>query len=170
MNPQKSINPSIFKHSGSPQTDVLKELLNQEGFRITQQRQKILNVLKEVPEGEHMSAEEVHQQLTAMGENIGVSTIYRALHLLVDLGLLRELTLSEERKFYEFCDPAVSDHHHLVCAQCGAVQEFEDNTILALGHNEATGRGFSLLDCQFTVLGVCEDCRKPGEYSQGNDQ
>lgn len=142
---------------GNP-SEVLRILLNQEGFRVTQQRQKILEVLKEVPEGEHLSAEDVYQKLADDGEKIGFSTIYRALHLLVDLGILRELTLSEERKYYEFCDPLMGAHHHLVCTQCGNVQEFEDRSILTLGSNEAVNRGFSILDCQFIVRGVCSRC------------
>lgn len=138
--------------------EVLRMLLNQEGFRITDQRQKILQILREVPEGEHLSAEDVHRKLTVSGEKIGFSTIYRALHLLVDLGILRELNLSEERKFYEFCNPLMGAHHHLVCTECGAVTEFEDSAVLSLGSNEALNRGFSLLDCQFTVRGVCPTC------------
>lgn len=138
--------------------EVLRMLLNQEGFRVTEQRQKILQVLREVPEGEHLSAEDVQSKLTASGEKIGFSTIYRALHLLVDLGILRELNLSEERKFYEFCNPLMWAHHHLVCAECGKVTEFEDSAIFSLGSNEALNRGFSLLDCQFTVQGLCPDC------------
>lgn len=138
--------------------EVLRMLLNQEGFRVTQQRQKILKVLRDVPEGEHLSAEDVYQKLADDGEKIGFSTIYRALHLLVDLGILRELALSEERKFYEFCDPMMGAHHHLVCTQCGNVQEFEDSSILTMGGKEASNRGFSLLDCQFTVRGICARC------------
>ena len=138
--------------------EVLRMLLNQEGFRITDQRQKILQVLREVPEGQHLSAEDVQGKLTASGEKIGFSTIYRALHLLVDLGILRELTLSEGRKFYEFCDPLIGAHHHLVCTECGTVTEFEDSAILSLGSNEAMNHGFSILDCQFTVRGLCSKC------------
>ena len=138
--------------------EVLRMLLNQEGFRITEQRQKILQVLREVPEGEHLSAEDVQSKLTASGEKIGFSTIYRALHLLVNLGILRELNLSEERKFYEFRNPLMGAHHHLICTECGTVTEFEDSTIFSLGSNEAVNHGFSLLDCQFTVLGLCPSC------------
>lgn len=140
------------------QPEVLKMILNQEGFRLTHQRQKILEVIKKAPEGEHLSAEDIYQKLSNNGENIGVSTIYRALHLLVDLGLIRELALSEERKFYELCHPFVSAHHHMVCAQCGKVQEFEDALILDLGGEEALRRGFSLIDCQFTVHVICDQC------------
>jgi Fur family ferric uptake transcriptional regulator len=143
---------------GDNPSEVLKMLLNQEGFRLTHQRQKILEVIKKAPEGNHLSAEDVYQQLSDNGETIGVSTIYRALHLLVNLGLIRELALSDERKFYELCHPLVNAHHHMVCAQCGKVHEFEDTLILDLGSEEAVRRGFSLIDCQFTVYVVCDRC------------
>jgi len=139
-------------------TEILKTLLNQEGFRLTNQRQKILQVIKNSEHGEHLSAEDIYQKLSGSGEKIGVSTVYRALHMLVNLGLIRELALSEERKFYELCHPFVDAHHHMVCAQCGMVQEFEDTLVLDLGSEEANRRGFSLLDCQFTVHVICSAC------------
>jgi Fur family ferric uptake transcriptional regulator len=143
---------------GANQSEILKMILNQEGFRLTNQRQKILEIIKNAPDGEHLSAEDIYQKLSDSGEKIGVSTIYRSLHLLVDLGLIRELALSEERKFYELCHPFMNAHHHMVCAQCGMVQEFEDTLILDLGSEEAHRRGFSLLDCQFTVHVICDNC------------
>jgi Fur family ferric uptake transcriptional regulator len=139
-------------------SDMFKILLNQEGFRFTQQRQKILDVLKTVPEGEHLSAEQIYQQLSAQGEAIGISTIYRALHLLVSLGLVRELALSEDRKYYELNAPFMGEHHHLVCVQCGQIREFQDSLISDVGHSEAALRGFDLLTCQFTLYVLCPDC------------
>ena len=145
---------------GTVQSEMLKMLLNQEGFRLTNQRQKILEVIKNAPEGKHLSAEDIHQKLSDSGESIGISTVYRALHLLANLGLIRELALSEERKFYELCHPFMNVHHHMVCAQCGRVQEFEEASILNLGSEEALRRGFSLIDCQFTVHVICDVCAR----------
>lgn len=142
----------------STKSEVFKIRLNREGFRLTDQRQKILEVIRNASPGEHLSAEDIYQTLSKQGERIGVSTVYRALHLLVDIGLLRELTLTEDRKFYELCDPLSGSHHHLVCTQCGMVEEFENDSILAIGNHEADSRGFSLLDCQFVVHVVCADC------------
>lgn len=153
----KSNNPesNSIQYSGN-----LKLLLNQEGFRFTNQRQKILEIFKNTPEGYHLSAEEIYQKLSEDGENIGISTIYRALHLMVKLGLLRELGLAEGKKYYELSTPFVHQHHHLVCVQCGTVQEFEEDVITQASIQEAEGRGFSLLTCQFTVLGVCAACQE----------
>ncbi len=138
--------------------DMLKSLLNQEGFRLTHQREKILNVFQDVAMGDHLSAEVIYQKLSDQGENIGLSTIYRALHLMVDLGVLRELTLPEGRHYYELSTPFDHQHHHLVCTQCGSLGEFDADLITQIGMQEAMKQGFSLLSCQFTVLGICPKC------------
>lgn len=149
-------------------SEVLKSLLNQEGFRFTNQRQKILEILRDTPEGHHLSAEEIYQKLSEKGENIGVSTIYRALHLMVDLGLLRELGLAEGKKYYELSTPFIHQHHHLVCVQCGVVQEFEEELITQVGISEAESRGFSLINCQFTVFALCPNCQELQDEQSSN--
>jgi Fur family ferric uptake transcriptional regulator len=139
--------------------EILKSLLNQEGFRLTSQRQKILDLFETTFQGHHLSAEEIQRHLSKQGESISFSTIYRALHVMVNLGLLRELELSEGRKFYELSTPFVEQHHHLVCVQCGTVHEFEDDIITQSSAREAELQGFSLLNCQFTVYGICSECK-----------
>jgi Fur family ferric uptake transcriptional regulator len=138
---------------------LLKKTLNREGFRLTVQRQKILTLFKEQASRHHLSAEEVHQYLGEQGEKISVSTVYRALHVMVKLGLLQELELAEERKYYELKSPIWEQHHHLVCIQCGDVQEFEDDAITEVTVQETQNRGFALLDGQFTVYGLCPRCQ-----------
>lgn len=135
-------------------------MLNQEGFRLTRQRQQILGIFRALPDGDHLGAEDIYQHLCAAGETIGVSTIYRALHLMVKMGFLRELDLAEGRKLYELATPFIDQHHHLVCVQCGAVQEFEDASMATIGLDETEKHGFALLDCQFTVYAVCPGCQE----------
>lgn len=146
--PQEMISPGL-----------LKETLNREGFRLTVQRQKILTLFKEKASRHHLSAEEIHQHLGERGERISVSTVYRALHVMVKLGLLQELELAEGRKYYELKSPVWQQHHHLVCVQCGDVQEFEDDAITEVTTQETQDRGFALLNGQFTVYGICPRCQ-----------
>lgn len=146
--PQTLINPG-----------VLKETLNREGFRLTVQRQKILALFEATAHRHHLSAEEIHQHLSHQGEKISVSTVYRALHVMVKLGLLQELELAEGRKYYELKSPVWQQHHHLVCVQCGDVQEFEDDAITEVTTQETQDRGFALLDGQFTIYGLCPRCQ-----------
>lgn len=136
-----------------------KALLNQEGLRLTIQRQKILNLFSLSGEGLHLSADEIYQRLVAQGEAISPSTIYRALHVMVGLGLLRELELSEGKKYYEINMPYSDQHHHLVCVQCGEVLEFSEDAMAQIGSVQTRMRGFTLLDCQFTVYGICSRCQ-----------
>lgn len=139
---------------------MLKTLLSQEGFRLTTQRQKILELFQNNLEGQHLSAEEIRQKLLRQGENIAPSTIYRAIHIMVKLGLLRELELAEDRKYYELSAPFNDQHHHLVCVQCAAVTEFEEDMMAKVGATQAEARGYALLDCQFTVYGICPACQQ----------
>jgi Fur family transcriptional regulator, ferric uptake regulator len=153
---------NVFGDYDRKSSDFLKETLNREGFRLTSQRQKILDLFKQDTRDHHLSAEEIHQLLAQQGESISMSTVYRALHMMVNLGLLQELELAEERKYYELRSPVVSQHHHLVCVHCGEVNEFEDTMIKQVSDLETQSRGFSLFNSQFTVYGICLGCQ--GSY------
>lgn len=142
-----------------PPNEKFKALLNQEGFRFTHQRQKILALLKH-PTHPHLSAEEIHAQLTQAGETISLSTIYRSLHVMVRLGLLRELELTKDKKFYELNAPFHRQHHHLVCIHCGTVLEFEEDRVVQVSTDQTGSRGYALLDCQFTIYGICSQCQQ----------
>ena len=81
--------------------DAWKTELNARGYRSTPQRQKILSIFQTLTQGNHLSAEDLHDLLKGEGERISLSTVYRTLHLLVYMGLLRELELAEGHKHYE---------------------------------------------------------------------
>ncbi|NJL49994.1 MAG: transcriptional repressor [Leptolyngbyaceae cyanobacterium SM2_5_2] len=153
---------NLFREHERNSADFLKEILNKEGFRLTSQRQKILELFNAEGGEHHLCAEEIHQKLAEQGEKISVSTVYRALHVMVNLGLLQELELAEERKYYELRSPVLHQHHHLVCVHCGEVNEFEDAIITQVSGHETQERGFSLLNSQFTVYGICPRCQ--GRY------
>ena len=140
--------------------EILRSLLNKEGFRLTHQRQQVLDAIKDIPDGHHLSAEEIYQILADRGEGIGIATIYRTLHLMVDLGFLREIGFSESKRYYELSTPFTSQHHHLVCVQCGEVKEFDNDQISLVSIQEAEDKGFSLLKSQFNILGLCPDCQR----------
>jgi Fur family ferric uptake transcriptional regulator len=154
-----------FENWEEQPSELLKLLLHQEGFRLTSQRQKILKLFQSSCQGDHLSAEEIYQKLKNGGETISFSTIYRALHVMVKLGLLQELELAEDRKYYEIKKTAIEQHYHLVCVQCGAVLEFEDPSIGQVTNAETNLRGFTCLGCQFTVYGLCGACLSQGPVS-----
>ncbi len=108
-------------------------------------------------QGEHLSAEDLLKTLEDDGEHISLSTVYRTLHLMVFMGLLRELELAEGHKHYELNRP-LRDHHHIVCVHCNKTLEFEEGSIAEIGEKTAKTSGYHVLDCQLTLYGVCQDC------------
>ena len=137
--------------------EALKDELNARGYRATPQRQKVLSTFTALTQGEHLSAEDLHRTLEADGERISLSTVYRTLHLMVYMGLLRELELAEGHKHYELNRP-MRDHHHIVCVHCNKTLEFSEDSIARIGENTAKTAGYQVLDCQLTLYGICTNC------------
>jgi Fur family transcriptional regulator, ferric uptake regulator len=134
--------------------ESLKAELNARGWRMTPQREVILTIFQNLPEGEHLSAEDLHARLHSQGENISLSTIYRTVKLMARMGILRELELTEDHKHYEINQPRPHHHHHLVCVKTNRVIEFKSDSILTISQKVADKHGFKVLDCQLTIIGV----------------
>ncbi|CAN1210470.1 transcriptional repressor [Tumidithrix helvetica PCC 7403] len=134
--------------------EALKAELNAKGWRMTPQREVILSTFQNLPEGEHLSAEDLFYRLQNQGENISLSTIYRTVKLMARMGILRELELTEDHKHYEINQPRPHHHHHLVCVKTNRVIEFKNDQILTISQKVADKYGFKVLDCQLTIIGV----------------
>jgi Fur family ferric uptake transcriptional regulator len=104
---------------------ALKAELNERGWRMTPQRETILNTFQNLPRGEHLSAEDLRDLLADEGEQVSLSTIYRNLKLMARMGILRELELAEGQKRYEINQPSPHHHHHLICVRCSKTIEFK---------------------------------------------
>ncbi|WP_218079275.1 Fur family transcriptional regulator [Anthocerotibacter panamensis] len=142
----------------SPAT--LKAELNAKGWRLTPQREVILKIFQELPQGNHLSAEDLHEQLVGLDQDISLSTVYRTLKLLARMGILRQLELAEGHKHYELNQPHPYHHHHLVCVRCNKTIEFKSTSILQVGSKQAQEYGYKLLDCQLTIHAICPECQR----------
>ncbi|MBW4520733.1 MAG: transcriptional repressor [Scytolyngbya sp. HA4215-MV1] len=138
----------------------LKAELNEKGWRLTPQRETILQVFQNLAEGKHLSAEDLYYMLQNEGEHISLSTIYRTLKLMARMGILRELELAEGHKHYELNQPYPYHHHHLICVRCNKMIEFKSEPILKIGSKTAQKEGYHLLDCQLTIHAVCPTCQR----------
>ncbi|MDF5716326.1 MAG: transcriptional repressor [Rhizonema sp. NSF051] len=138
----------------------LRAELNERGWRLTPQRETILQIFQELPQGEHLSAEDLYHRLEGQDEGISLSTIYRTLKLMARMGILRELELGEGHKHYELNQPYPHHHHHLICIRCNATIEFKNDSILKTGAKTAQKEGFQMLDCQMTIHAVCPKCQR----------
>lgn len=137
----------------------LKAELNELGWRLTTQREIILNTFMELPKGNHLSVEDLHDLLSRQGTPISLATIYRNTKLMAHMGILRELEFAEGHKHYELNEPEPNHHHHLICVKCNETIEFRSDSVLKIGKTKAKQAGFHLLDCQLTIHAICPSCQ-----------
>ena len=146
---------SPFNRFGAP----LEAGLHQEGRRLTPQRRKILDLFENIGSGTHLSAEDIHHQLFKANTRVSLATIYRTLRLLVEMGFLHELELSEGGHRFELSSHDHPDHHHLVCVRCGRTEEFESEDVVQAGRKAAEINGFKLIESTLNVRALCPGCQ-----------
>ena len=133
--------------------------LHKDGKRLTPQRLRVLHLFEELGSGRHLSAEDVHHELVESKTKVSLATVYRTLRLLVEMGFLHELELSENGHRFELANNDHPDHHHLVCIRCGRTEEFECNQVLESGKKAAETVGFYLIESTLNVRAICPDCK-----------
>src|SRR6266480_406048 len=101
------------------------EMLRKRGYRLTPQRYMILSVIQEA-DG-HLSIEQITERVQERNPFVSLSTVYRTLELLRELGLVRENHLPGEQPRYEMAES--TEHHHLVCRRCRTIIHLEDNLL-----------------------------------------
>jgi Fur family transcriptional regulator, ferric uptake regulator len=139
-----------------------KAELNEKGWRMTPQRETILDIFQELPRGEHLSVEDLHELLLEKEMDISLSTIYRTVKLMARMGIVRELELAEGHKHYEINAATSHYHHHMVCVQCSRTIEFENDSILKQSMKQVEKSGYQLLDCQLTIYTICPEAIRMG--------
>lgn len=131
----------------------LAEVLRSRGLRLTAQRQLILEAVHELG---HSTPEQVHNAVREVAAGVNITTIYRTLELLEELGLVTHTHLSHGSPTYH---RAGDDQHvHLVCRSCGAVDEVDPATLTPLAGLLATERGFQVDIGHVSFFGVCRKC------------
>ncbi len=135
---------------------ILKETLQKEGLRYTQQRQEIWNELRS--SNEHRDAEEIFFTLRKRGFIVSRATVYRTIDVLVKNKLIDKLDIGDGRARFEYNEKYVH-HDHLVCTRCGKIVEFYNNEIEELQKEIAKQYNFKLLDNSHQLFGICKDCQ-----------
>lgn len=131
-------------------------VLKQSGLKVTSQRCKLLEFLKE-DEERHFTVEQIYQGLNDQGEVIGINAVYRILAHFEQAGLVVRRLFESEKPVYELS--AKPRHDHFVCVNCGKVIEFNDALIeLRLGL-VAEQNGVSIDHHSLSLYGHCANCR-----------
>jgi Fur family ferric uptake transcriptional regulator len=136
-------------------TRVLRQL-SERGFRETEARRAIVETV--LNKDSQFTARQLFEELRRWG--VGRATVFRALDLLVELGVLNRLHTDERCSSYIVCTD--QHHHHLVCERCGSVQEISDARVERSVRAMAVESGFRAREHHLEIVGVCAACQKPG--------
>ena len=131
--------------------------LKESGLKATLPRRKILELF-EASKVRHLSAEDVYKALMGEGIDVGLATVYRVLTQFEQAGLLTRQNFEHGKAVFELNQGG--HHDHLVCLQCGRVEEFYDPDIERRQTEVARQRGFNLRGHSLALYGDCvkKDC------------
>jgi Fe2+ or Zn2+ uptake regulation protein len=138
--------------------DQLKRVLKKEGLRYTQQRQSVWDEL--CATNDHRDAEEIYLAIRQSGLNVSRATVYRTIDVLVKNRMVRKLELGDGRARYEHRVNA-THHDHLICIQCGKIEEFMDEVIESRQDEIVKKFGYKLVRHIHQLFIICSECESP---------
>lgn len=139
--------------------DKIKQHLHSLSFKLTPQREATVKVLLENEE-DHLSAEDVFLLVKKKSPEIGLATVYRTLELLSELNIIQKINFGDNISRYEFrSDGADHHHHHLVCLDCGKVEEINEDWLGTIEEKVENNFNFRIIDHRLTFHGICKECR-----------
>lgn len=142
----------------------LKHMLNKRGCRLTDQRLVIMQAVLQ-NKGSHLSSEEIFDLVRQSHPGIGLATVYRALPLLEKMSLLRRIDLDDGCKRYELLDSGGQLHHHLICMECGAVCEVEQDFMGSGTKKILAENNFDTNNYAVKLYGYCKQCKVKKEIA-----
>lgn len=146
----------------------IKEALHDARYKLTPQREVTLRVLLE-NESDHLSAEDVFMKVKDKYPEIGLATVYRTLELLNELKILDKINFGDGVSRYDLRkEGAEHFHHHLVCINCGSVEEIEEDLLGDVELKVENDFQFKITDHRLTFHGICRDCTIKAENKEND--
>ncbi len=136
-------------------TPELKVGLRKNNRKLTRPRQIILDIIAQADR--HLTAAEIYRQANARSLQIGLTTVYRTLDLLVELGYIQRVHFADG--CHSYAAIARPHGHHLVCSQCGRAEEFEDCDLEPLMQALRAKTGYTIDLHVLELMGRCPNCQ-----------
>lgn len=138
----------------------IKKQLHSKGYKLTPQREATLTVLIEREE-DHLSAEEVFLLVKEKAPEIGLATVYRTLELLCEINVVDKINFGDGVSRYDLRKEGIDHfHHHLVCMECGDVEEIIEDLLEDVEKIVESEWHFKVKDHRLTFHGICQQCQK----------
>jgi Fur family transcriptional regulator, ferric uptake regulator len=132
-----------------------QRMLRDKGYRLTPQRQLVLEAVRRL---DHATPEEILAEVRRTAGGVNISTIYRTLELLQELGLVKHAHLGHGAPTYHHIEH--DEHLHLVCRDCDTVIEIDVDVAADLIARLERDFGFDTDVQHFAIFGRCQDCRQ----------
>jgi Fur family ferric uptake transcriptional regulator/Fur family peroxide stress response transcriptional regulator len=130
-------------------------LLKESGLKATFQR---MNILESIEKYGHMTIDAIYEKVIETHPSLSLATIYKNIILMVEKGVLVEVPITGEKAKYEL---EKADHIHLVCTECGEVEDRPHNVDAdALFTTMTQEENFTLSKQQINLYGICAECRE----------
>lgn len=140
--------------------DRIKKQLHSASYKLTPQREATVRVLLE-HETDHLSAEDVYLLVKEKSPEIGLATVYRTLELLSELKVVDKINFGDGVYRYDLRqEGAAHFHHHLVCIECGAVDEIQEDLLENVEKVVESRWNFIIKDHRLTFHGICYRCQQ----------
>lgn len=144
------------KHGVFPQMPDLSELFAKHGLRNTQQRRAIWHAAYETPG--HFTAEELLVAARKRDASVSRATVYRSLPALIESGIISELNVGRDFKYYESTRGAGSFKGHIVCDNCDKIIEFDAPFMDWYGRTVAEKNGMKFISQHLQITALCPSC------------
>jgi Fur family ferric uptake transcriptional regulator len=151
-----------------PRPDVIEltlDAIREHGGRVTDQRRAILRVLFEG--SDHVTADDLATRVHAQLPDVHVTTVYRFLDTLAEMGLVTHVHLGHGPAVYHL---SAHRHAHVVCERCGEIGVIDDAVLQGWSDQLQQGSGFRLVDQHFAFAGLCRGCSaeaRASEHTEG---
>jgi Fur family ferric uptake transcriptional regulator len=124
------------------------------GYKITNARKWVIDIIDKKP----LTIKEIHTTLANNQKRINLTSVYRTVKLLAELGLVREIDLLDGFKRYEVVSNN-NHHHHLVCKSCGKIEDFSLPNMEKTLHNISLSNKFQMINHTLEIFGKCYQCK-----------
>jgi Fur family peroxide stress response transcriptional regulator len=131
-----------------------REICQENGIAVTHQRQVLFEVMKSMHG--HPSPEEVYAKVKKKVPAISLATVYKNIHLFVESGVFREVSMHHGSLRVEMNGQA---HHHMVCSKCKAITDIDEEELGLVAKRNKLPGGFLVERYAVDVIGVCAKCQ-----------
>jgi Fur family peroxide stress response transcriptional regulator len=136
-------------------TQQLIRKLHEKGYKVTPQRLAVFEII--LSRKDHPTADQIHKEVKKKYPTMSLATVYQALHLLTEMGLVQELGFNDKSSRY---DPNIMPHINITCLNCGKIYDYEADSVKKMWSKIVSELGFKPMGQRLDIYRYCDECGK----------